>query len=758
MTLPRPVPDAPYSDAAGRGAVPRAMPPWLAVAVFMLLYAVAVAFADATVRATGEVSLFWPAAGIALGGAMVFGARIAFAMVPVLVFHHLVVAPVPPVFVPFSLVSNVGGVLLALWVLRHIGVLSAREVLMVHAWKVLFAGIVMCVFSASVGVPGTHVAGMIGADALAPAWVHWMFGNLLGVTAIAPAVLFAPVGRRRTGRLPEHEYAREPERLAWLVCLTSSYLVMAWGATNGGPYVLGLTAWPLVVLAWGAMRFRPWWTAFAVAATCLLIAVFAGFGLAGFSVPRGAMDAAQLLGFLNLLSVLPMTIALAVHERRVSARRMLRTATTDPISALPNRTAFEQSSRERLGTPGGPPRALAYIDLDHFKLVNDTASHVAGDAVIRGIAGVLAAGARPNDLVGHLGGDSFAVLMHNVMPAAAEERARQVLRDIGTYRCAWEGQALGTTASIGLVPFKGDDADFSRLLSQADAACFTAKELGGDQVCLAAVDGGEKLDRTHAMRWAMRAREAVERRTLVLHAQAIAPLRPQPRAGRHFELLLRLRDPVTGELLLPSQFFPAAERFRLGLRIDREVVEQGLAWLERHADPGEVEMCSINLSAEALVDEAFIGFLGDRVRRSAFPAEKLCLEITETSALRDIARAQRFIGHMRALGCHFALDDFGAGFCSFGYLRTLDVDYFKIDGSFVRELGTSPLSLPIVRAITDIAHTLHKSSIAEHTETPEQIATLAGLGVDMAQGFAVHVPEPIERYFARPVVQLMPAA
>jgi len=255
------------------------------------------------------------------------------------------------------------------------------------------------------------------------------------------------------------------------------------------------------------------------------------------------------------------------------------------------------------------------------------------------------------------------------------------------------------------------------------------------------------------MHSAIRAREAVENGRLVLYAQAIMPLGDGATNARHFEVLTRLRD-ANGELMQPGQFFPAAGRFRLGMLIDREVVQMSLDWLERHADPREVELCSINLSAEALGDEGFLAFIGNRLRRSSFPPGKLCLEITETSALRDIARAQRFIAQMHELGCRFALDDFGTGFSSFGYLRSLDVDYFKIDGSFVRDLDSSPLSLPIVRAITDIAHTLGRHSIAEHAETPEQIDALSRLGVDMVQGYAMHRPEPIDHYFARPIGEI----
>jgi diguanylate cyclase (GGDEF)-like protein len=487
--------------------------------------------------------------------------------------------------------------------------------------------------------------------------------------------------------------------------------------------------------------------------TCLLIGSFAGFGLAGFTVPTGALDTTRLLGFLCLLGALPLVLAVATHESRVATQRQLRSATIDPITGLNNRTAFEQQVRGMLAAAHAPPRALAYVDLDHLKLVNDTSSHAAGDALIHGIAGVLQASLRPGDVVGHFGGDEFGLLLHNCLPAAAEDRAREALRAIECYRCQWQGRALGTTASIGLVPFQGAQ-DFARLLSQADAACFAAKEQGGNHVCRVALDGGDRRDPTQAMRWAVRVREAVENHGLLLYGQAIAPLHGEP-GGRHFELLLRMRDPLSGELLLPGQFFPAADRYRLGVRIDREVIEIALGWLERHADPADIDMCCINLTAEALVDEGFIAFLGERLRRSGFPPDKLCLEIAETSALRDIARAQRFIGQMRSRGCRFALDDFGTGFCSFGYLRSLDVDYFKIDGSFVREMHESPLSLQIVRAITDIAHVLDKQSIAEHAETLEQLALLTELGVDMAQGYAVHRPEPIEAYLAR---TLAPAA
>ena len=699
----------------------------------------------------GSVALLWPAAGVGLAGAVLHGVRHTWFVPLALLAYHATLGRVPDAFVPFSVASNMLGTVAGGWIAtrggRHAGMGLGQ------ALHVLQGGLVLAGVSAVIGIAGLRYAGMIDADAAGAGLVRWFLGDLLGVVAVTPALLLRP-RPVAAGQNPYREHGSEPERLAWLVMLVGSYLVMAWAASAGGTYALGVTALPLAMLTWCAMRFPPWWTARAILCTCLLIGSFASLGLAGFEVPTGMLDTARLLLFLCLLGAMPLALALATHERRVAAQRLLRNATIDPITGLHNRTAFEQVVRDTLKAPGAPPRALAYLDLDHLKLVNDTASHAAGDAVIRGVAGVLQDTLRPGDAVGHFGGDEFGLLLHNCLPAAAEERARHFMRGIEAYRCEWEGRSLGVTASIGLVPFQGEQ-DFARLLSQADAACFAAKELGGNQICRAALDGGERLDRTRAMRWAVRVREAIDLRSFQLYGQTIAPLAGAPPgaapAGRHFELLLRLRDPATGQLLLPEQFFPAADRYRLGVRIDRGVIDLALGWLERNVDPAEIDACCINLSAQALVDEGFIAFLSERLRRSAFPPEKLCLEITETSALRDIPRAQRFISQMRTRGCRFALDDFGTGFCSFGYLQSLDVDYFKIDGSFVREMHESPLSLQIVRAITDIAHVLDKRTIAEHAETPAQLATLAELGVDLAQGYAVHRPEPIESYFARAI-------
>ena len=722
-------------------------------AIFLLLvvlYAAGGAYSSLLIRDSSEVALFWPASGVALAGVVCFGLRWAlFVPIGVLVVH-LVFDPVPATFLPFSLAGYYLSALVGGWLVLRTPI---REPLSIRfGLHSLFAGAMLATVSAGIGSLGLHQAGMVEAGELPVAALRWLLGDLLGVASVAPAMMLALTPRSQRQVLPaRHSYAPENERLLWNVAITASFLLMAWAGSEGGHYALGLVALPLAVLVWSAIRFPPLHTAIAITITMMLIAGLAGFGLAGYPPPTELRDGLNLLAFLIVVAVLPMMLALAMHQQRVIGVALKRRANVDPLTGLANRNAFEEQVGAVLAAPGAAPMAMAYLDLDHFKLINDTASHVAGDAVICGIAGVIEAHRHRDDLLARTGGDEFALLLRNCTPMVAEDRARSLLRAIEGYRCGWDGQMLASTASIGLVAFLPGQGEYAQLLSQADAACFTAKEQGGNRVCLASLDGGELLDRTAAMRWVLRIREALEHRALELHCQSIVSLRGTQDRGRHFEVLLRLRDPRTGELMMPGQFMPAAERFNLCTRIDREVIGMTLGWLEAHPQAAaSVSTCCINLSGDALVDEGFIGFVAERLRRSGFPGDRLCFEVTETSAVRDLARAQRFITEMRALGCRFALDDFGTGFCSFNYLRALDVDYFKIDGSFVRDMDHSPLAEAVVRSINEIAHVLDKRSIAEHTETERDRQALMALGVDFAQGHGIDRPVPIAEFFARP--------
>ena len=718
------------------------------VVVLLALYVAGGAYSSLLSRGPDEVALFWPAAGVGLAAVLRYGWRIAW-IVPVGTLGvHLLFDPVPGVFVPWSMASNLVGVLAGAWVIRRHPMddqLTVRFGL--HA---LVGAVVMSAASAAIGTSGMLHAGMIETAQWPAAASRWLLGDLLGATSIAPAMMMLLPGRNgQRRRFPASDYAPETERLAWNIALMASYLLMAWGGSLGGNYAMGLVALPLGVMVWSAVRMPPNHTAVACALTMLLIAGLAGLGIAGYPRARAPLDSVYLLVFLIQVAALPLMLAFAMHQQRTSASVLRQRASIDPLTGLENRNAFEESVKPLVS--GGPPlpMALAYVDLDHLKLINDTASHAAGDELIRGVAGVIAAHMHADEHLARTGGDEFALLLRNCAPMVAEDRLRALLRAIEGYRCGWDGQMLGTTASAGVVTFLPGQADYAQLLSQADAACFTAKEQGGNRVCLASLAAGDLLDRTAAMRWVLRIRESLEKRALELHCQSIVPLHPGAPAGRHFEVLLRLRDPRTGERMDPGQFMPAAERFRLGTRIDREVVTRTLEWLEDHpVAAASVDTCAINLSGEAVIDEGFIGWLSERLRRNGFPPSKLCFELTETSAVRDLARARRFINQLRELGCRFALDDFGTGFCSFNYLRALDVDYFKIDGSFVREMHVSPMAEAVVRSINEIAHVLEKKSIAEHTETEAERRALQALGVDFAQGYAFDHPRPIDEYFA----------
>ncbi|MEO5596766.1 MAG: EAL domain-containing protein [Lysobacteraceae bacterium] len=718
------------------------------------LYLAGVEFAMRFIGGSGSVALFWPSSGLALAAIILYGRLWALFIPVAIIITQLWLAPAPWSFVPFSLLGNTLGALAGSWLVGRMP--DAPENTMGFGFRTLAGGALFALVAATIGVPGMLLSGMIPQASLPGTFLRWLMGDLLGVVAVTPALLIVVYRRRKS--VAKADYGSESESLVWNIALVVSYLLMAWGAAASSTYALGLTALPLAVMIWSALRFEPLRTALSVLVTVTLIGTMAGLGLSGFQPPARTLDAMILLSYLCLLAILPTILSLAVQERRIATAALLRRANCDPLTGLPNRTAFEVQVKEALQDPSMPQMALGYLDLDNLKLINDTASHTAGDAVIAGIAHVLSSRLEPGDLLAHLGADEFILLFRHCSPVMARERAASLLRAVEGFRCDFNGQQFSATASLGVAPFLADNADFSDLLSQADAACFTAKELGGNRVCIAGAQGGDVLDHTAAMHWAVRIREALEEHQFALFAQAIQPLRQTEVGGRHFEILLRMRNPRGGLPLTPDRFMPAAERFRLGVRIDREVVGMVLDWLESHPHAvEEIATCAINLSAGAMVDEGFIGFIAERLRSGRVAPRRLCFEITETSAVRDVKRAQRFIDEMRGLGCRFALDDFGTGFCSFSYLSTLDVDYFKIDGSFVRDMETSPLAAEVVRSITSIAHVLKKRTIAEHTESIRLRDALITMGVDYAQGYAIEHPIAIDRYFAQPLAELASA-
>ncbi|HET6604992.1 MAG TPA: EAL domain-containing protein [Xanthomonadaceae bacterium] len=719
--------------------------------VLVALYVAGGHLATFFIESPDQVTLIWPPAGIAFGALIVYGPRwwpfIAVGVVTV----HLGLESVPLLFVPYSAAGNVLGAVAGAVLARRAAPDLMHALTVRNGLVMLAAGLVMVSITAAIGVAGLAHSGMITMTAVPAAFAKWAMGDLFGLIVIAPSVLLVAAALEGPRQRLPIEYADWSEKAAWfaVMCLSLAAVLSIGGHSR--PYAIGLASLPMGLLLWSALRFEPILTHLSTAVLAVFMTMVAGLGLVGFHPPGSLLESAILLAMMSVLAIVPQMLSTAMYENRVVNLRLLRRATTDPLTGFPNRQAFEHRMRD-LVEHGDPSEsmALAYLDLDQFKLVNDIASHAAGDELITALSSVLASLVDDHDTLARIGGDEFALLMRHTEAAAAARRAHVLREAVAGFRMARDGHVLTSTVSIGLVPFRPVDVDFADLLAQADAACFTAKERGGNRVEIVSLEGSRMEDRTAAMRWAMRLSHALEHQHFELFCQSIVPLGADALPGLHFEVLLRMRDAETGELMLPTQFVPAAERFKLGARLDRYVLDHTLRWLENN--PGHaarISLCSINLTAAAVESGEFAGFLRRRLADSPIAPEMLCFELTETSAVRELARAQNFIQSVRSMGCRFALDDFGTGFCSFAYLHALDVDYYKIDGSFVREIESSRTSLAIVRAIADIGRVMEKRTIAEYVETEAIRARCAELGVDYVQGFAIDEPMPIDAYFAR---------
>ena len=701
--------------------------------------------------ATGpeEVTLIWPPSGVLFAALLYFGPRWWWLPALGIPLIHLLMAPVPLSFVPWSTLSNVAGGLAGMYLVRRIAPNVLQRFDVPAGAALLAGGIVMAAISALIGSLGMYFSGQSSLAQLPLNALRWGMGDLFGIVVISPVTL-ALLERTVKRNPPPPElsgYARPLERWIWLAILVAILGFSAWLAHVGQGHSLAVIGLPLAALVWAAVRLPPTLIMTANAAVTLLVATAVGAGLTG-PAPDSPASAATLSAFLAVIAAIPITLSMGLHQSRVASARLLRRANTDALTGTLSRSAFEYRTRRALVAEPPCSLALAYIDLDRFRLINDAFNHAIGDDLICAVAGVLRANLTPGDELARIGGDEFAVLMHGIEADAASQRAQRLCEAVADFRFQVGDHVAAPTISIGLVQAGTGQADFGNLLALADTACFTAKELGGNRI--QRVEPGQQdivRESSDTMRWALRLGHAIELDHFELHCQSIAPLQPVDDALRHFEVLIRLREPGQ-TLILPGQFIAAAERYGLAGRLDRHVLDKTLRWFNRNPDRARnVRLCAVNLSASSLQDDLFLDHLASRLASSTLRPEQLCFELTETCALIDLGRAQAFIASVRSLGCRFALDDFGTGFCSFGYLQSLDVDYFKIDGSFVRELDSSPLAHAIVRSITDIGRVMRKQTIAECTETDAIRQRLFDLGVNFAQGYAIDHPTPIERYF-----------
>ncbi len=433
-----------------------------------------------------------------------------------------------------------------------------------------------------------------------------------------------------------------------------------------------------------------------------------------------------------------------VSESRELNRRLSYHASHDLLTGLVNRREFESRLERALKSAKAREAsyALCYLDIDQFKIINDTCGHSAGDALLGQVGALLKSKVRWRDTLARLGGDEFGILLESCSLDEAMRTAELLREALRNFRFTWEDRVFRLGASVGVVPITADNEDVASILSAADSACAAAKEGGRNRVHSFAENDVELMRRRREMQWAARINAALEEGRFELFRMQIQPLQ-RPEAGSHYELLLRLRD-EHGRIVAPDNFIAAAERYGITPAIDRWVIENAFRWLVCEADEREkLALCSINLSGQSLGDDKFLPFVIDQFHRSGLDAAKICFEITETAAVASFSQANRFIQALKELGCKFALDDFGRGLSSFGYLKHFPVDFLKIDGSFVREILRDPIDREMVRSINEIGHLTGKRTVAEFAENAEIIQMLRSLGVDYAQGYGVAQPQRV---------------
>jgi diguanylate cyclase (GGDEF)-like protein/PAS domain S-box-containing protein len=434
-------------------------------------------------------------------------------------------------------------------------------------------------------------------------------------------------------------------------------------------------------------------------------------------------------------------------ELRGMEREMTYLARHDPLTGLINRREFEHRLQFCLRTAAEERRehALFYIDLDDFKLVNDTAGHVAGDELLKQVTGVLSAGLRKGDTLARLGGDEFGVLLEDTPQARSREIAAELIAAVKALRFVWGERIFDVTASLGVVVIGEASGDMGQVLSAADAACYVAKESGRNRSHLYQPDDTLVALRYGEMQWINRIHKAFEEERFRLYRQPIEPLRQNGGSRPPLcEIFIRMLD-EQGEIASPGAFIPAAERYHLTPSIDRWVVRAAFAALAKGplAGDGCATCFAINLSGQSIGESAFLDYVLAELAASGIAAERLCFEITETAAVANLARARRFIAALKGLGCRFVLDDFGSGLSSFAYLKNLPVDFLKIDGEFVRGMVGDSVQRALVESIHQIGHVMGIQTIAESVENQATLAALRAIGVDYAQGYEIAAPEPL---------------
>jgi diguanylate cyclase (GGDEF)-like protein/PAS domain S-box-containing protein len=419
-------------------------------------------------------------------------------------------------------------------------------------------------------------------------------------------------------------------------------------------------------------------------------------------------------------------------------------ASHDSTTGLKNRRKFERLLLDAItqARQRQQEHVFFYMDLDQFKIINDTCGHLAGDELLRQLSAVLKSHMRASDSLARLGGDEFGVLLENCPLEKAQAIANNLRKAVREFRFTWMEKMFEVGVSIGVVGINKDSGDLTDILSAADMACYRAKELGRNRIQIYNPADMDIAQHRGEMQYVSQIKKALEEDRLCLYAQAIRPVWTTPIVTDHYEILVRMLD-EQGQLVQPGQFLPAAERYNLMPAIDRWVIEHLFAGYRTFNCGALACRFSINLSGTTLNDDDILAFIHGQFQKHQVPPENITFEITETAAVENLTKAAHFINDLKAIGCRFSLDDFGSGVSSFAYLKNLPVDYLKIDGSFVKDMVDDPIDWAMVEAITKIGHVMGLQTIAEFVETDAILKELRKIGVDFAQGYGIGKPAPL---------------
>ena len=438
-----------------------------------------------------------------------------------------------------------------------------------------------------------------------------------------------------------------------------------------------------------------------------------------------------------------------ITDTRRLSDQLTHQANHDELTGLVNRKAFDAVLQELLESRRGATdrHSVLYLDLDQTKVVNDTCGHAAGDELLRLVGATLKRHTRRTDTVARLGGDEFGIVLAHCPLEQAVNVAENIRASVENIRFVWEGASFPTRTSIGVTAVDQATRDVSEVVRAADAACYVAKDKGRNRLHVYHPEDENLIRKHNETRWVARINQALEQDQFELYVQPILPIVTEDPLGQHFEVLLRMRS-LDGELVLPGAFLSAAERFNMISALDKWVIRNALDWLRSdHSLCSQIGLCSINISGRSMADDDFLESLVSDCQSGAFATEKLCLEITETSAIANFDAATRFMDALRQYDVRFSLDDFGSGLSSFGYLKKLPVDFLKIDGIFVRDIVDDPIDFAMVRAIHEMGKVVGTKTIAEFVETEAILSKLRELGIDYGQGFHLGAPMPWQQFF-----------